>query len=103
MLKRYGYQHQIDTFVGDIASIHITREDRHGTDDRRLYCLVLRKPHPNRHAVLTAYGLLGRHYPTRQLQQDPDTSDTPNVQTLKAFAFTVLSWNGQILLCTISR
>lgn len=38
--------------AGDIVSVHIPRQDRHGTDDRHLYCLVLRKPHPDRHALL---------------------------------------------------
>jgi len=41
MVKRYEYQHQIDTLaIGDLANIHIPREGQFGTDDRSLYYLV---------------------------------------------------------------
>jgi len=85
MQKRYEQQHQIASFaIGDLVSFHIPCIDRHGTDDRRLYCVVLRKPHPDRHVLLT-HGLLNRHYPTRELPHVSDTLDTPNPQLLKKF------------------
>ncbi|KAF8442542.1 hypothetical protein BGX38DRAFT_781639 [Terfezia claveryi] len=97
MVKRYEQQHIIEIFaIGDIVSVHVPRQDRHGTDDRRLYCLVVRKPHPNRHALLTTYGLLDRHYPTRELLRVSDSLDAPNIQTLKGFNVSTseCAWPG---------
>jgi len=59
MVRGYEQRHQIEVFeIGDLVSVHIPRQARHGTDDRPLDCLVLRKLHPDLHDLLTEFGLL---------------------------------------------
>ena len=56
--------------VGDIISVGIPREDRTKTDDnKRLYCRIIAKPHPDRHQLLSKYGILIGLYPTKALQR----------------------------------
>ena len=56
--------------VGDIISVGIPREDRTKTDDnKRLYCRIIAKPHPDRHQLLSKYGILIYLYPTKALQR----------------------------------
>jgi len=48
--------------ISDIISVQLTRYGRLGTDGRYLYCLVVRKPHPDHHTLLATDCLLDPHY-----------------------------------------
>ena len=67
---RYNKRHNVEIFeVEDIISVGIPREDRAKTDNKRLYCRIIAKPHPDRHQLLSQYGILIGLYPTKALQR----------------------------------
>lgn len=51
----------------------------------QMYSLVLRKPHSDRHVLLTTYSLVDWHYPTRELHRIPRSLDSCNIEILKGF------------------
>ena len=68
MATRYNKRHNVEIFeLGDIISVGIPRENRAKTDDRRLYCRIIAKQHPDRHQLLSKYGILIGLYPTKAL------------------------------------
>ena len=70
MATRYNKRHNVEIFeVRDIISVGIPREDRAKTDNKRLYCRIIAKPHPDRHQLLSQYGILIGLYPTKALQR----------------------------------
>ena len=67
MATRYNKCHNVEIFeIGDIISVGISREDRAKTDNRRLYCRIIARPHPHRHKLLSKYGILIGLYPTNE-------------------------------------
>jgi len=49
MSIKYSKTQDIAHFeVGELASVYIPRNDRHGTSARRLFCKIIQKPHPDR-------------------------------------------------------
>ena len=70
MATRYNRRHNVEIFeVGDIISVGIPQEDRAKTDNKRHCCRIIMKPHPDRHQLLSQYGILIVLYPTKVLQQ----------------------------------
>ena len=70
MAIRYNKRHNVEIFeVGDIISICIPREDKAKIDNKRLYCRIIARPHPDRHQLLSKYGILIGLYPTKALQR----------------------------------
>jgi len=88
MAQRYNKRHAVHIFdVGDMVSVGIPREDRAKTDNKRLYAKVIAKPQPERHQLLTKYGVLVNLYPTKDLQPatdlmslEIDIPDTPQAR-----------------------
>ena len=59
MATRYNKRQNVEIFeVGDIISVGIPHKDRAKTDNKRLYCRIIAKPHPDRHQLLSKYGIL---------------------------------------------
>lgn len=68
MVVKYSKNRRIQHFeIGDIISIKIPREDRTGTDNKRLFGKILSEPYPHRYQVVTASGLLKRLIPTKSI------------------------------------
>lgn len=74
MATRYNSSHKVDIFsVGDLVSLAIPRQNRKSTDNTRIFCRVVHKPHPDRHQLQCSYGILDWHYPTKELERVPKT------------------------------
>lgn len=69
MANCYNQQHAVYVFfIGDIVSVGIPQEDRAKTDNKRLYAKIIGKLQPERHQLLTKYGVLGTLYAIKDLQ-----------------------------------
>lgn len=72
MAMRYNTRHHVEIFnIGDLISVGIPREDRAKTDNKRLYCRIFDKPQPERHRLVSKYGILKGLYPTKALKRAP--------------------------------
>ena len=73
--KKYNKRHTITTFQeNDIVTLAIPKEDRANTDLSRLMAKIVKIPHPDRHQLVTKFGILDRHYPTGQLNRVPSAN-----------------------------
>lgn len=82
--------------VDETLAVKIPRKDRLCTDPTPLFCVIVKKPHPDRYQLQSPYGVLKRHYPTRELEPVQSTipsgvnSDSP--KAVVALATAVSRW-----------
>ncbi len=58
---------------GEIVALKIPRELRTSTDNLRLFCVVLDRPHKNSYELQCRHGILDRKFPTKNLGRVPET------------------------------
>jgi hypothetical protein len=56
---------------GEFVTLKIPREDRASTDNLRIYCKVIKEPHPNQYQLQSKHGILTIHYPIKDLLRIP--------------------------------
>jgi len=75
MVKKHSKRHSPEIFQpGDFVTLKIPREDRASTDNLRIYCQVIKEPHPNRYQLQCKHGILAAHYPTKELLRIPENA-----------------------------
>jgi len=75
MVKKHSKRHSPEIFQpGDFVTLKIPREDRASTDNLRIYCQVIKEPHPNRYQLQCKQGILAAHYPTKELLRIPENA-----------------------------
>lgn len=80
MSRKYNKKWTIDEFKkGDIVALKIPREVRSSTDNLRLFCMVIDRPHRNSYELRCRHGILNRKYPTKSLERVP-TSLTRTIE-----------------------
>ena len=82
MRKRYAQAHTIEQFEVGTIVIHIPRADHHGTQVPRCLCQSSIYTTSRSLPTLTLYGVLNRHYPTRELQHIPVIMASTEVEQL---------------------
>ena len=80
MVIKHKKRFIIESFaIGDLVSAVVPRMDRTGTDDRRIFAKVIKKPKKNRYQIVTKYGIIKNLLPTNgliRLQVSKATSDS---------------------------
>lgn len=70
MIVKHSKKYIIEQFeTGDIVALKIPRALRTSTDNRRLFCEVLDRPHRNRYQLRCRWGILDRFFPTKDLDR----------------------------------
>lgn len=73
MSRKYNKKWTVDEFEkGNIIALKIPRAIRTSTDNLRLFCVVVDRPHRNSYELRCRHGLLTRFYATRNLERVPD-------------------------------
>lgn len=58
---------------GEVVALKIPRELRTSTDNIRLFCVIVHRPHKNSYELRCRHGILDRNFPTKNLERVPDT------------------------------
>jgi len=70
MEKRYNTVNNVEVFEeGDLVRLKIPVEDRCTTDNKRIFCRVVKVTHGNRYALQCQYGILQGYYQTRYMDR----------------------------------
>lgn len=73
MSHKYNKKWTVDEFEeGDIVALKIPRAVRTSTDNLRLFCTVVDRPHRNSYELRCRHGLLTRLYATKNLERVPE-------------------------------
>lgn len=84
MSRKYNQKWTVDEFKKrDVIVLKISRAVRTSTDNLRLFCVVVDRPHRNSYELRCRHGLLSRLYATKNLERVPDdvaaTIEIPSV------------------------
>jgi hypothetical protein len=70
MEKRYNKVNNVEVFEeGDLVRLKIPVEDRCTTDNKRIFCRVVKVKHGNRYALQCQYGILQGFYQTKNMDR----------------------------------